>query len=155
MSSNPLYTENATATVFNDSDGVSRMNFSAHQLVDLKKMFIFITITGESVRDSNKYDTSILNSKVDSCNVAKGIFGNFVIRVFSTTMGNYSNYKFTCPQKKGFYFIANLPLIETYMPQSIIRLTGRYATSIVLKGKVTESKPFSHILTIKFFAERG
>lgn len=154
-SANSAYVSDLSVLVFNDSQGVSRFNFSANQLVDFKKMAVQITLTGQSVEGSgNKYDKVYFKGNVDTCNIAKGIFGNFIIKLVAATLENYSNVKFICPQPKGLYFVHNFPLIEDNVvhPQ-IIQSSRRFEVCVVVKAKVSRAKPLTHAITIKLFSE--
>lgn len=148
---------NLSVAVFNDSQGDSRLNFSAEQLIDFRTFTVSTTITKESVRGSNRYDQLYFQGNVDACKVAKGIFGNFLIRIFASQLENYSNFKFVCPQLTGFYFVHDLPMIP--LPDYLIPLSargvGRFEVSAIVKARISNVRSMVHILTIKMLCERA
>lgn len=152
---NAAYVSELIAVAFNDSQGVSRLNFSANQLVDFKKMIISISLTGQSGK-SDDFDKLLLKGSVDACHVAKGTFGNFIIRLFASNLHKFSNFKFVCPQAKGFYFVNGLPMVEdSFLPSSIRIVSGPAEVCVIVKAKLQNVKPLVHALTLKLILSRG
>lgn len=108
--SSPTHIQNFDLAVFNDSDNVSRFNFSGKLLMNLQRLLLSFEVKRKTSLASKSYEIDIFKSNVDSCNVAKGIVGNYIINFILSGLDEYSNLAFECPMRKGFVFIYNFPV---------------------------------------------
>lgn len=142
--SSQKHIENFQFIVFNDTDHISRFNFTGKLLVTLRRMLVTFDVKRKSNETLKKYDVDILHSNVDTCNVAKGIIGNYVIKFILSGLEKYSNFRFECPQQKGYYYINNFPLpksLQEYLP-SFISIPGKntqWQITISTKAKVQKA----------------
>jgi Protein of unknown function (DUF1091) len=112
---------NVSAAVFNDSDFVSRVNISMLLKVDLQEIIVSVVFKNR-VGNSKEYNHHVLSIQTNTCRVEKGVLGNFIIKALAENLRNYSNYKFVCPLKKGFYYARNFPTIQLdELPLSFLR----------------------------------
>lgn len=109
MITNPKYIADASFSVFNGSDMVSRMNMTVDLRVDLEKPSVLFTV---KVKYSKTTYTEINRGRIDPCEVQKGIVSNFFRRTIAKAIEESSNYQFTCPQKKGFLYFVNAKVYE-------------------------------------------
>lgn len=150
FSGNSEAVENLKFQVFNDSDLVSRFNLTFNLKVKILKFVGYIDWSGSSKVGSKFYDTTIIKQTVDTCKVSKGVLGNFFIRMIFDNIVEFSNYKFDCPQEKGQIYAYNFPIIDMkYIPPGMLSALNSWEFSLVVKGKMSASKPFQNIFSIK------
>lgn len=138
--------------VFNDTDGVSRMNSSAMQLMDFKKVFVHITVMGQSNEASRVYDVTYFKGTIDECNIARGVVGNFIIKMITENLEEYTNFRYVCPQKKGFYYFTNFPAPnDKNFPPFLYGKGGSWEVVAVVRAKVENSKAMVHVITMKIY----
>jgi len=147
FTSNPSLIANMTASVFNNSDGDSKANFSSTILVDFMKALILYRITPPNF---NEQDTNnIIQGSFDPCKVSKGVFGGFIIKMLQQSMEKYSNYRFGCGLKKGFYYTANFNLDDSLLPLHIFGQQLKFVGDFNVKVKTTKQKSMVEAFTIK------
>jgi len=73
-----------------------------------------------------EYDQLFMRGTIDSCKVQEGVIGNFIVKLIVDRLDKYSNYKFECPQKTGFYHVTNFPIVENFddLPPFVAALLG-------------------------------
>lgn len=148
--SNPTYLKDFKASVFNNSAGASCFNLSTEVRLDIQRVMASfeVKVFKEPGVASNFFQTNF-----DACSVAKGTIGNFLVKALLKDHEKYSNYRYGCPQKKGFFYFHNFPVPrddilppfvqKLYVPwELIVRGKGKNATTafvpmflISLKGE--------------------
>lgn len=150
--SNPEFISNATLQVFNDSDGVSRVNFTSRLKVDIVRPAIFITISTRK-SGSRVYDDVYYKGQVDLCKMQNGTFTNFIMKVVAIAIEKHSNFRFECRQEKKFVYITNLPAFEVkYLTIFSRKVEDRKPEFVILmevKVKVAGRKPLDSIVSGK------
>lgn len=109
---------------------------------------------GKTNEDDKEYEEEMFKSSIDSCRVAKGILGNYIIKMITDHLVDFSNFSFKCPQLKGFYYATNFPCTNNYLPFRLIARERKFQLTVVMKGKVNNSigllKSMVHFFTLKF-----
>jgi hypothetical protein len=147
---NPLYASNFTFEIFNDSKGISAFNSSGTLKYDVTRGMAIGSIMGRS-KDREDYDHLIFKGHVDSCNVKKGVLGNFVVMMLLPYLKKHSNLDIPCPQKKGFLYGTNFPFGDTSMlPRGILGFSDWMAEGS-LKAKIDKKKPMVHLGSMKIY----
>jgi Protein of unknown function (DUF1091) len=119
-------------------------------------MKVYVTLrvrTGQS----KDYDKVIIKTNVDTCSIQKGIVGSFLVKLVLEKIDLYTNFKFQCPQPKGFYHAYNLPINDAlkFVPISILRLSTstkqkNWELVAIVKSKLAKTKPMVHLVTVAF-----
>jgi Protein of unknown function (DUF1091) len=153
FNSNPAQVTNMSMNVFNESDGMSKLNATGFITNDLLRIVISFVLNRKP--DGKHNDLLLLNTNFDTCKVQHGTLGNFMAKMLSDQMHQYSNYKFECPLKKGWYFINAFPinLAMDYIPRQLMGIyLGKrleWEASLSVKGKTSKSSSLVHIFTMK------
>lgn len=129
--------------VFNGTDDLSYFNFTMKLLVEFKKSLYFFNLKVKTDESRKDYDLEVFRSSLDSCQVAKGVFGNFIIKFFMTNLEKYSNMKIECPQKKGFYYAYNFPVplnFKSYIPSFLPVRSCFWQLTVASRTKVSKNK---------------
>lgn len=105
---------------------------------------------GKVTEDSRSYEKPIFSGNIDTCNVAKGTLGNFVISSLVERLKDRSNFTFSCPQKKGFYYVTNVKTIDgDALPKQLFGDTGHFESTTSIKAKLNSSKTLVPVVSIK------
>lgn len=148
---NPTYYHNISLTVFNNSERISCVNATADLKVDLVKI-ILDTCLKIKTDGEKEYNQVLYQGNVDLCQASKGIFANFIIRLVSDQLEQYSNYRFACPQKAQFMYATNFPVnIGKYIPTYFQHLYGFWELTCLAKGKSFTSKKFARLFSVKLY----
>lgn len=142
--------------VFNGSDNLSYFNFSENLLTDYKRAIYTFNIRVKTDDSRKDYDLDVLTSNVDSCQLAKGIFGNFVIKFFMSNLEKHSNLKFECPQKKGFYYAYNFPVpldFKSYIPSFLPIRSCLWKLTVAARAKVSKAKSAEMLARVQMTGE--
>ena len=107
-SSDPVYSLNFSAVIFNDSTGTSRLNFSGYSLVDFEQITLLISVKAQANEHVKFYDQEIVRGIVDYCQFNRAKFPNFLQKTFYQLFKNYSNLNFQCPVKKNNFCMATI-----------------------------------------------
>ena len=123
--------------------------------MDLEKMILTINMKEKSNELRSEFDNSVFQSRVDTCKIAQGVFGNFIIQGLMGLMDKYSNFSLACPHKKGFSFGYNLPNFDDSIMPSFFKPTGKlWQVTIIIKGKVEKDPKFYMVGTLKLYGSR-
>jgi Protein of unknown function (DUF1091) len=136
--------------VFNDSEGISRINASGYLKADLINI-VYIGDVYNQKSGHKEYDQLLFKSHINGCNVKKGAIGNFIIQTIMENYKKYTNFDIPCPQKKGFLYSTNYPIADaSLIPRWLI---GSRTVMVVtkLKGKFEKNKPMVDIGSFRFF----
>lgn len=135
---------------------MSKLNVSLTTLVDFYKIFITLSVFEKTNPESNEYDKVLMRTNLDLCGLPRGgLFGNFFIENIAQKLEQYSNLKFECPLKKGFYYDVNYPIIsDRLLPPHMFGLFKDFKCEIVIKGKV-QGKQSTQRVTINLFIFRA
>lgn len=139
----PRLVENYSFVVFNGSDHLSYFNFTGKLLMDIKKSLYSFNLKVKSNESRKDYDIDLFTGNVDSCQAAKGIFGNFIIKFFQSNLDKHSNFKIDCPQKKGFYYAYNFPVpldLKSFIPSFIPFRSSIWQLTVISRAKVSKSE---------------
>lgn len=146
---NPKYVENFVVSIRNDSKGISRANLSGTLLSDLVRATALIIVKA-GFEYSKDPEYTLVRATVDTCQIAKGVIGNFLVKMVTDQLDQYSNYKFECPQKQGYYHVTDFPAVDDkYIPHFLIGKSGYGEIFFDVKTKVGSEKKMVKIFTIK------
>lgn len=149
---NPAVVLNFSITVFNDTKGISRLNITISSKVDIKEARVAVTVMGKHKPSNREFDKLLLRANIDTCNINKGMLGNFLHSVIRKQLKDHSNYNFDCPIKKGTYYVSNLPPVDDKMlPTYILGIYGAYQVKVSITGKIANNKKLIHIVTVNSF----
>lgn len=146
---------NSSLQTYNDTKGASRVNISGMIEIPFSKIKITGEIKSKSLT-SKVYDNLIWRQNMDTCNVQKGVIGNFILKAIIDNIHDCSNYKFECPQPTGFFYVANFPIeiFSNYIPRSLFGLFMKekpmWQAVIIGKIKMRKSKPLVQLFSWKF-----
>lgn len=154
--SSPKYIDNFTFMVFNGTDSLSYFNFTGNLLVETMRSVLSFKVKQKPDAVKKNYDVDVFSSNVDSCQAGKGISGNYIIKFFMTHLGNYSNLKIECPQKKRLYYAYNFPVpmdAKSFVP-SFIPVPQMYWQLIIdVKAKVSKTRAADRVLRVQIEGE--
>lgn len=139
----PKHFDNFTMVVFNGTDNLSYFNFTMKLLVEIKKSVYSFNLKVKTNESRKDYDIDVLSSSLDSCQVAKGVFGNFIIKFFMANLEKYSNFKIECPQKQGFFYAYNFPVpldFKSYIPSFIPVRSCFWQLTVTSRAKLSKNK---------------
>lgn len=148
---NPSYAENFTTVVFNDTEGISRVNMSGYLKTGFATAIVSIMLAG--IDDNpREYSNVFFKGTVNTCKISSGIFGNVFVSFLMQYLPKHSNFRFDCPQEKGFYYLANMPIIDgRFLPPFLVGRSGRWMYSLGVKIKIPKVKSPVHLYSLKFF----
>lgn len=110
---------------------------SAALKVELQK--VIVTFESKIYKDPG-IATNNFQGNIDSCNVAKGTIGNFLVKALLKDQEKYTNYRYECPQKKGFYYWHSFPVPDdTVLPPFIPKFYVLWNLEVKGKGKTSKS----------------
>jgi len=137
---NKEFVSNFSLNVFNDSSGLTRVNCSGRLNKGFDRYVLKFDIKGRN-KQSGEYDQKFMRGTIDSCNIQKGMIGNFILQMVIDRIDKYSNYRFECPQKVGFYYVYDFPVFETFenMP-ALVRESWEGKISSTIRIKVRGRK---------------
>lgn len=148
---NPAYITNYSFKVYNDSQGISRFNATGTIVKELSRILLFYELKGKPY-DPRLGEYTICKSKMDVCKAATGVIGAIVAEQMMEIMQDYSNYTFSCPQKKGTYHTHEFPIVDTsVIPKLFIGKPGSWDFSVVAKAKVPKMRGWVEFLAAKIF----
>lgn len=114
--------------------------------MDFRRMILTFEVKRKSNLASNDYDIDLFKSNVDSCNLAKGIVGNYLINFILSGLDEHSNLVFKCPMRKGIYFIYNFPVpkqVQDFLPKFIPASSQNSAWIIMITVRANIQKTAS------------
>lgn len=150
---NPEYFANFSMRVFNDSNGVSRLNASGVLLVDLTQYVAHLSVMHRT-KGNAEYSKLSFKGCVDLCRVQKGVLVNYVIKYLAQELDQFSNYRFQCPMVKGFYFAADFPApgissLSIFTLKNKDRSPEFEFTAVVKAKRDSKKKGSEHVLTLR------
>lgn len=146
---NPMFVDHMTVDVFNDTNGVSKLNMTVSQIVDLPKAVSFFVLSVKNHPKDKDFKKEVLRSSADHCKLANGIFGNFIVKKIVELLEETSNFTYTCPQRKGFYHVTNFAVLDLSLPVYMVGLAGDFELVVTVKAKVSKSKTLAHVFTVR------
>jgi len=136
---------------FNHSkNGDSLLNVTVSFVVDFSRLAINYHIAPPNINNVNI--NRMIHGSIDTCKVQQGILGNFVVKMIQTAIDKYSNYRFKCALKKGFYYAYNFKLDDSMLPLHLIGKQMKFIAEFNVKGKVAKTKSMVDIFTWKIYA---
>ncbi|KAG5679128.1 hypothetical protein PVAND_008720 [Polypedilum vanderplanki] len=140
---NTVVAENLTLKVFNDSNGISRLNVSGYGKNDYEKIIIDVEIYGKDKTQSDF--VRFLKCSINSCDLQKHK-GNFLLKTVIEGFNKYSNYKLECKQKKGFLYATNFEFSDKNLPIYVLMREGvLWSIKIIVKGLIKNQKSLTFI----------
>jgi Protein of unknown function (DUF1091) len=152
---NPDLVSNLTFVCFNDSLGVSRINYSAVFKQEFNSMFYNFALKIKDT-DAKDYDREVFKGSFNFCKPTKGVLGKYVTKLFLEPFRIYSNFKFECPVTKTEYFVKNLPTPqENIFPRQFLgqNMIVQWEYTHIGKGKPSNKKKMVDIYTLKLYGE--
>lgn len=106
------------------------------------------------MNDGKNYDEVVFRSNINTCNVAKGIMGNFIMKFLAIGSEPYSNFRYDCLQKKGFYYWYNFPVIDlALVPPFHNTKLCKWDLTIRAKSKFGKNARLTELLLVRIKAE--
>jgi len=146
---NSKFFANSSISVFNDTDGTSRMNTSFVFKEEFARTVGFITTKIKMLEDDKDYQRDVMKKTLDYCSLSEGLFGNFLARKFMDLVANYSNVPLSCPVKAGSYYGTNVPVLNIDAP-FIFRDGLQWEFAVTFKGKKTNSSRLLQLFSWTF-----
>jgi len=107
---NQKYVANNILTYYNDSNGVSTFNLTIDLTSDVYNLMVQAEINVKKPND--RMYTPFFRGSVDACDIQRGPMGVVIYKIANDMVEKYTNYKFGCPIKKGYYFARMFPVPE-------------------------------------------
>ena len=146
--------QNLSFVAFNDSEGKSRMNMTFTLLTELEKATVSFDFREKSHESLSYFDNTVMTSRVDSCKMGQGVLGNLFVKILMVNIEKFSNLLITCPFKKGFYYIYNLPSIDdSFYPPFVQKTYRPWLLNIVIKSKVARKPKYFMLTTLKLYGK--
>lgn len=144
-----------SAVIFNDTNGDILTNATTMQSVEYLKGILKFTIMGRVDAKNTSSERLLFKGLINSCNLAKGIFGNIVSKIVNDLFQRCSNIKIVCPQPKGFYYLENCRLdVDRFVPQVLWVTFSRYwEFDATMKVKLAKNKPMEHFFSAKVMGD--
>lgn len=140
---------NFSFVVFNDTEGLSRVNVTALQKVDFGRILILVVMMGKETPTSD-FNKLLIKGTLDSCKVSTGFLGSFVSKMIVDSLAQYSNWTFGCPQKGQYFSGHNFPVFDAVnLPYSLIGLDGDFEVLVNVKVKVARVKSLVAAFSIR------
>lgn len=148
---NPKYFANFSFSVFNDTNGVSRINGTGTLKEDFIRTLHFLTLKMKLRNEDEDYRREIVKSTIDTCSMSESTFGNLISQHLVETVSKYSNTPLTCPVKAGFYYGRNMPLFFNVSLPDFLGHRIQWELSVVDKGQKSNKSPMLQLFTLKFY----
>lgn len=132
-----------TATVYNDSEDVSRLNVTAMLSVDLHDVVVAVGMHVKNISSEDEYDVSIVPQSHRLCKISKNPIEKFLR---SIGIDRFTNLTFDCPMRKGVYYIAGYSLDDDMFPTTPPIGNFKYQLEVIAKGLQTKNGKM-----VKFF----
>lgn len=145
----PSTQKDFSANVFNGSDNLPRFNLSTELLTDVIKSSTIFSFKSKSSRNVKDFDRTLLSGTIDTCKVSKGVIGNFIVRMIVDQLGKSSNFRFICPQSKGYYYVRNLGFDVGFFPSFLIANNLQWEMNLLVRLKTPTSKRFVNTFNLK------
>jgi hypothetical protein len=143
---NTAVVANPSFVFFNGTDGISRINASMTFLKELERVVIEIEAFAKPLDGNQFHNVFKLNTNL--CKINNVLRGNFVGKMISEALKNYSNWFFDCPQKKGFYYAYNVELSDKFLPLYFIAKDAYWYVKILTRGNFKDKKGTGNILSV-------
>ena len=149
---NSDYIRDFKARIFNDSEGYPRINMSGNLLVDMQKVSVILWLKGKNNQRGSEYDRIYLSANVDTCKVSQGVIANFIFKSIVNYLNNYTNFAFSCPLKKSFYFAQNFPIMtDKDLPKYNVPKIGNFVLKSIINGRPVNGKKGVHLWSSEIF----
>lgn len=124
--------------VFNDTENVSRFNFSGTTKQVLNRVIMFISLR---LTLDKQTERDVLQGTIDLCKLVNGTVGNFYLKYFLTHIEDKTNFNFKCPVAVNTYYIRNFKSIDDrFIPFWIVGDDIKWAFKVIFKGKMGKMK---------------
>lgn len=144
--------DNYTASVYNGSDGVSRINIVASVIKRLAFIEVVTTYSGKQHQNDEKYAKVYFNGSFNTCDLTESLKTNFILKMVVDNLEKYSNYTFRCPEEPGIYHVNDFPAIgDQYLPHHLLGTSGAWKFTIHSTASVLKSEAMTHLLTLNLY----
>lgn len=148
---NKKLVRDVTLKIFHGSDGIPRINGSGFLKEDLSEILVHATL---SLRPSSGgVFKDVIRSNVDFCDFQKYMWAKMLYKVIEDTVRKYSNFKFECPYKKGFYYGVEYPILSKRDPSMFSMrkamlggVNSDFKVVLSVRAKAVNSKSLSKLL---------
>jgi Protein of unknown function (DUF1091) len=106
---NPRYLSAFEMEVFNDTEGISRINLTSSLKTTFERVLIFVQSKKKNQMNDKHYDKELYKATINICEASKGLFGMFFFKNIMAEAEKYTNFTFVCPIKPNKYHAANIP----------------------------------------------
>jgi Protein of unknown function (DUF1091) len=135
-------------SVANDSENVSKINFTVTSLQVLKQFVIFFDWKGKL--NSDKEQNLKLTASIDMCKIVNGTIGNFLVKYILTNVKDKTNFDFKCPVAANTWYVRNLEAMDdSFIPFWIIGKNITWEIKVAFKGKVGAMKSMTWFGDVK------
>ncbi|CRK94225.1 CLUMA_CG007740, isoform A [Clunio marinus] len=145
FTSNQEYVSDFSVKIFNDTDGATKLNASGTQLKDLEKSAV--TLAAKQTRD-------VFKINADSCKLNEDTFKNFLAHAIYADMKEKTNFRFSCPQRKGFFKLEGFVLPSTipYLDKAFRNIVnGYFEFTFTIRGKPYGQKKLLMLIFVKLY----
>lgn len=119
------------ASVYNDSENVSRLNVTTKLLVDLHDVVVAVGMHVKNLTSEDEYDVSIVPQSSRLCKISKNPIEKFLR---SIGIDRFTNLTYDCPMRKGSYYIVGYSLEDIMFPTTPPLWSFRYQLEVIAKG---------------------
>jgi len=97
--SNPLYA-NFSSTIHKINVTDTLLNVSFEYFQDVAKFTVKFRLSVPKDKNDRNYEKVVLESATNICKMAKGIIGDFLVRMIMEDFSKFANFNISCPFKK-------------------------------------------------------
>ncbi|KAG5679126.1 hypothetical protein PVAND_008718 [Polypedilum vanderplanki] len=143
---NTAFIENATLVFFNDTNGLSRVNFTGFLVHDVQKLIVDaeVFVRRENEKDWRKF----ISFSINQCDL-KRFKSNAIIKNILENVKKYSNYEINCPQPKNFYYLTNFEVSDVRI--LMFFRNGFWNVKMFTRGTFLNRKGLKNIVSIDTF----
>ncbi|CRL04968.1 CLUMA_CG018314, isoform A [Clunio marinus] len=141
--SNPTFFSDFNVNIFNDTDGITKLNLTFTQIEDMEKFIITIVIKQNSKKGMKDFDRELLRINADTCKQSQGTFKDYIVRSIYKDIRKYSTVKFSCPQPKGTFYLrkfilpGSIPFMDKFLRNAF---RGYFEFSFLIRAKPFNKK---------------
>jgi hypothetical protein len=143
MNVNTAFIANMSLKVFNDTNGISKVNTSGTSLEEFQKMIIDVELWVKGVRQTEF--TRFIKVPINTCEI-KRFKSNVLVKIFIDSLERHSNLQLSCPQKRGTYYAYNFEVSDENLP--LIFASGDWYVTALVKGAIEKKKGLKNIISI-------
>lgn len=148
LTANQNYYPDLTVIVFNDTDGISKLNFTGTLIKEIPRAFFSATIFLKNPNEK-EYNIQMMKLNVDTCNWHRGIFAQLCFDLLSTYLEEES-VTFGCPSQKELkVFTVPVPITKDLPFFLLPKKLMLFEAIGIVKDKIQNSRKMTTVFTLK------